>query len=312
MQILPSHELILSMVDGKVCNSLTNTNATMKCFICGALPINMNNIENVAQRSMNEEAFSFGISPLHARIRFYECLLHVAYRLDLKKLQVRGDKSKALVTSRKRSIQDQFRSQLGLLVDFSKQDEGNTNDGNSARKFFNNATVPVSITGIKEDIINRFGIILEVIASNRKIKVDCFQQYCMKTAKLFIENYRWFPMPVVVHKMLIHGGQIIKNSQLSVGLLSEETQEARNKDYRYFREHHTRKVTRLHTNKDLLKILLVSSDPVITSHILLPKKNSKVLSPEAMKLVVTSEAQYVEPDNFNFDVDSSDSDDNDK
>lgn len=64
-----------------------------------------NDIEGVQQKSVKEEALSFDISPLHARIRFYECLLHVAYRLDLKKWQVRGDKSKALVVSRKRSIQ---------------------------------------------------------------------------------------------------------------------------------------------------------------------------------------------------------------
>lgn len=92
-------------------------------------------------------------------------------------------------------------------------------------------------------------------------------------------------------------------------MLSEESQEARNKDYRYYREHHTRKDTRLHTNEDLLKILLVSSDPVITSHISLPKKNSKELSPEAMKLVVTPEMQHIETDNFNSEIDSSDSDD---
>jgi len=98
----------------------------------------MNDIENVIRRSVKEETLSFGISPLHARIRFYECLPHVAYRLDLKKWQVRGDESKALVASRKRSIQDKFCSQLGLLVDFPKQGGGNINDGNLARKFFNN------------------------------------------------------------------------------------------------------------------------------------------------------------------------------
>lgn len=127
----------------------------------------MNDIESVVRRPINEEALLFGISPLHARIRFYECLLHVAYRLDLKKWQVRGDESKALVGLRKRSIQDKFRSQLELLVDFPKQGGGNTNDGNSSRKFFNNASISASITGIKEEIVYRFGVILEVIAQSR-------------------------------------------------------------------------------------------------------------------------------------------------
>lgn len=129
----------------------------------------------------------------------------------------------------------------------------------------------------------------------------------MKTAKLLVENYRWYPIPVVVHKVLIHGSQIVEKNELSVGLLSEEAQEARNKDYRYFREHHTRKDTRLHTNEDLLKILLISSDPVIATHISLPKKKSKDLSSEAIKLTITSKTQQMGSSNSDDELDSSDS-----
>jgi len=50
-----------------------------------------------------------------------------------------------------------------------------------------------------------------------------------------------------------------------LGKLSEEAQEARNKDYKNIREHHTRKNTRLNTNEDLLHMLLVSFDPYISS-----------------------------------------------
>jgi len=50
-----------------------------------------------------------------------------------------------------------------------------------------------------------------------------------------------------------------------LGKLSEEAQEARNKDYNNIREHHTRKNSRLNTNEDLLHTLLVSSDPYISS-----------------------------------------------
>ena len=40
-------------------------------------------------------------------------------------------------------------------------------------------------------------------------------------------------MPPTVHKMLIHGGEIIRRALVPIGWLSEEAQEARNKDYRY-------------------------------------------------------------------------------
>ena len=47
--------------------------------------------------------------------------------------------------------------------------------------------------------------------------------------------------------------------------LSEEYQEARNKDCRRFREHPTRKQSRISTNIDLLKMALITSDPVINT-----------------------------------------------
>jgi len=57
---------------------------------------------------------------------------------------------------------------------------------------------------------------------------------------------------------------VIKNALLSIGQLSEEAQESRNKDYSNFRENHTRKISRLSTNTDLMHVLLISSDPVIS------------------------------------------------
>jgi len=47
-------------------------------------------------------------------------------------------------------------------------------------------------------------------------------------------------------------------------LLSEDAQEARNKYYRKIRQHNTRKMSRLQQNKDLIHMLLVSSDPYVS------------------------------------------------
>ena len=49
-------------------------------------------------------------------------------------------------------------------------------------------------------------------------------------------------MPVTVHKILIHGAFVISNALLPIGQLSEEAQEARNKDFKRYREIHTRKL----------------------------------------------------------------------
>jgi hypothetical protein len=47
------------------------------------------------------------------------------------------------------------------------------------------------------------------------------------------------------------------NYILSIEQLPEEAQEARNKDFKLFREHNKRKTSRIGTNKDLLHMLLI-------------------------------------------------------
>lgn len=72
-------------------------------------------------------------------------------------------------------------------------------------------------------------------------------------------------MPSSIHKILIHGAEIINNVVLPIGMMSEEALEARNKDVRNFRLHHTRKTSRQHTMEDLMHALLFSSDPFIST-----------------------------------------------
>jgi len=56
---------------------------------------------------------------LHAWIRFFECLLHISYRLEVKKWQIRKQ-GREKVQQRKHLIQVKFRKELGLLVDEPK------------------------------------------------------------------------------------------------------------------------------------------------------------------------------------------------
>lgn len=84
-------------------------------------------------------------------------------------------------------------------------------------------------------------------------------------------------MPLTVHKILIHGSQVVRKLMLPIGMLSEEAQESRNKDYRRIRQENTRKTDRLKTTEDLMHGLLISSDPVISSIRELPKKPATIL-----------------------------------
>jgi hypothetical protein len=93
-----------------------------------------------------------------------------------------------------------------------------------------------------------------------------------------------------------------------LGKLSEEAQEARNKDYKHIREHHTRKNYRINTNADLFHMLLVSFDPYISSisrH--LPEKDIGTFSDDVKSLLIFPQISINENLNKSFsDMDLSD------
>lgn len=112
----------------------TNISSTMRCYICGETSKNFNNLSK--KKEENAERFKFGLSILHMRIRFFEFLLYLSYKLPIQKWQARNDEDKKAVSEKKRSIQKSFKEEMGLLVDIPKAGFGNTNDGNTSRRFF--------------------------------------------------------------------------------------------------------------------------------------------------------------------------------
>lgn len=91
-----SLQLCLTMIDGKVNNAITETNSYWKCSLCDEMKSQFSDLNKT--RTINEEHLSFGISPLHARIRFMEHILHIAY--ELKYRDVPGNVRKLLEETR--------------------------------------------------------------------------------------------------------------------------------------------------------------------------------------------------------------------
>jgi len=255
----------LTMVDGKVCQALSDTPSSATCYICGAKPSEMNYLERVKEKRDNTSHFEFGLSTLHAWIRFMECILHIGYRLDFCKRFAATDEQKQMKNKAKERICTEFREKLGLLVDQPNQGTGNTNNGNTARRFFSDPDLTSKVTRVNVELIKRFGQILKILASSTKVPIQFFDKFAFETAELYVRLYPWFFMPVSVHKILLHGGKVMQDFLLPIGQYSEEAAEARNKDFKRFREFHTRKYSRLVANQDIIHKLLVSSDLYIAS-----------------------------------------------
>ena len=89
-------KFILTMIDGKVFNHLNENKSSASCIICvpKTTPKHMNKIEDIMKKSVSRKALSYGISPLHLLINSLEFILHLSYRLPLKKWAIKGTAGK--------------------------------------------------------------------------------------------------------------------------------------------------------------------------------------------------------------------------
>ena len=60
------HELIFSMIDGKVIQILTDNKSPQVCVLCGATPKEMNLLDTVTIKEVSITSLKYGLSPLHA------------------------------------------------------------------------------------------------------------------------------------------------------------------------------------------------------------------------------------------------------
>ena len=177
---------------------------------------------------------------------------------------------------------------MSLIVYQPKEGFGNSNDGNTSRRAFENSEIFCEITGVDIEVIKIMHIVLITISCEYDIDTDQFEVYCAYTAKVIVNKYGWYIMLPSVHKILVHGCSISKQFDLPIAQYSEEAQKSLNKQIRNARLHHTAKVSIINTMKDQMHFLLIKSDPLI-SRISFVKHRSyegRNLTPEVPNLLV--------------------------
>ena len=104
------------------------------------------------------------MSNLHCWIKCFEFILHLGYKMENQKFQARTEKEKLSVNLRKNLIKSKFREKLSLIVDQPKVGFGNSNDGNTSRRAFENSEIFSEITGVDIEVIKRMHIVLVTIS----------------------------------------------------------------------------------------------------------------------------------------------------
>lgn len=91
-------------------------------------------------------------------------------------------------------------------------------------------------------------------------------------------------MPPSVHKVLIHGPAIVRDSVLPIGQFSKKVLESSHKLLRSYRRDH-RKISREKTNEDIFLRLHLHSNPYITLSGILPKVQKKKVPVEVTDML---------------------------
>lgn len=98
-----------------------------------------------------------------------------------------------------------------MVIDIPRPGFGNSNDGNTARRFFffQKAEISADITKLDIGLIKRMHTIMIVVSSGHEIDVDRFRIFSYDTARYFVAKYPWYNMSPTLHKYLIHGPEIV-------------------------------------------------------------------------------------------------------
>lgn len=258
-----------TVINPTMVSAITANNVGNSCHICCSKPDpfdqrQLNAAALQAPSAVNPESFKHILSPLHAWVISFECLIHLACFLPQGSWNNRTDIA-TRVTQRKTDIQRGFKNELGLVVDKPRSGVTvSTNEANTAKKAFQSEEEFSRITGVDQGLIHRFNVILSTLSSEYEINTEEFGLYCQTTSELFNALYHWFNMPLVIHKLLHHGAQVIQETILPIGMMSEEAQKARNKGYKPFFLRHAKKESKENAMLDVMKYLMVTGDPIMS------------------------------------------------
>lgn len=75
-----------------------------------------------------------------------ECLIYIRYSLRIRKWQARSEEEKTIVREDKRRTNFLFKERVGILIDVPKHGPGSSNNGNTARRFFQDPEAASEIT----------------------------------------------------------------------------------------------------------------------------------------------------------------------
>lgn len=279
-----NYEFHMTMIDGKVAKVLSRTKSYQCCTVCEASPKQMNDLDNFSNGTFSsKKRFPHTIGALHTTMNVVSLLYKIACKKRIGKWQVRKE-NKETFAKKKSDLKKKIFEAFGVKFDEPRQGgSGTSSTGSVCRRMLQDPKKLAEVLELNEDLVCRLAVILKVISCKEPINSAKFGEYCLEVYKLYITHYNWYCMSATLHKLLAHGAEIIDSLPLSLGMMTEEGAEARNKYYRRYREFHARKTSRQANMRDIFVRSLISSDPKIATRLIEKQRKVSKNLPEEVR-----------------------------
>ena len=298
---------IPTLFDGKCLKFITHESADQNCAICGAKPTQMSTIgTHFTVKEEPPDVLKHGVAPLHFRLRATDFLLHLGSYSEIQKPQANLEADKISRELREDEIKTDIWERYHVRVFGKGPHGGGVLTGNTARKLFEDPEFLSTTLKVPLEIVLKLKSMCDAVNSSKKIDSAKFEELGTEFNDLFFQHFvhpgktrSWYFMPSSIHKITVHGKQLLDNLPMAPGLSSEEGSEANNKFFREIRRSLTRKLSSLTVIQDLNERLLCISDPLIlkkASKDYLRKKKKRPVPEHLKDLLLDQENAVIEQD----------------
>ena len=188
--VLVAFEDYPTLFDGKALAYIYDE-ASQVCHLCGHGPVDMS-IPGKPHPIVNQEGKKNGLTNLHAGPRFMEFCLHICYYLEWKHWSIRlaNELQRMEIEDRKLVAYCFCYYFLGISVDKVKKQGGSSNDGNTARVFFENPELTAELLELPKDFVCSLALLWKIIRSSHEVDLEKVKLAVERFQTSFFTHFR--------------------------------------------------------------------------------------------------------------------------
>ena len=173
---------------------------------------------------------------------------------------------------------DKLLDKLGVLVDMPGKNGGNTTNGNTIRRCFEDPQLLAEVFGLSFDLVNGIITVWKSLRCGFTPDPSRFKKYCLKLVRLYEAELDWAEMCPTLHLILHHGWMLLEAipETMNVSMYNEEGLEAVNKRIKHYEVYRARQTSRKNRLGDVFQRINDFSYPVILDKIAKRSKKSKI------------------------------------